>query len=137
MADALHAVIAATENYGLQAEMRSFSGCTLKRLRQAADPFSNRVRSSTSPALALADQPRNAPEPARRKPPSVRPGSSRLQLLRRGIAWCRHYFTAVYAEPATVNACADCHNRNPGAPKKDFKVGDVMGGLVVRVPLEF
>ena len=49
----------------------------------------------------------------------------------------RHYFTAVYAETATVNACADCHNRNPESPKKDFKVGDVMGGLVVRVPLEF
>jgi hypothetical protein len=49
----------------------------------------------------------------------------------------RHYFTAVYAEVATVNACADCHNQNPASPKKDFKTGDVMGGLVVRVPLEF
>jgi hypothetical protein len=49
----------------------------------------------------------------------------------------RRYFTAVYGEKATVNACTDCHNRNPDSPKKDFKMGDVMGGLVVRVPLEF
>ena len=49
----------------------------------------------------------------------------------------RRYFTAVYAEAATVNACADCHNRNAANPRKDFKTGDVMGGLIVRVPLEF
>jgi uncharacterized protein DUF3365 len=37
----------------------------------------------------------------------------------------RRYFTAVYAEVAIVNACADCHNRNPDSPKKDFKTVDV------------
>jgi hypothetical protein len=49
----------------------------------------------------------------------------------------RRYFTAVYAEVASADACTDCHNGNPASPKKDYKVGDVMGGLVVRVPLEF
>jgi hypothetical protein len=38
---------------------------------------------------------------------------------------------------AVSSACIDCHNRNQDSPKKNFKVGDVMGGLIVRVPLEF
>jgi hypothetical protein len=49
----------------------------------------------------------------------------------------RRYFTAVYADVATVPSCVECHNSNAGATKKDFKVGDVMGGIIVRVPLEF
>jgi hypothetical protein len=49
----------------------------------------------------------------------------------------RRYFTAVYPDRAIVPACIECHNRHPNSPKKDFKLGDVMGGIVVRVPLEF
>ena len=49
----------------------------------------------------------------------------------------RRYFTAVYAVAASGSACADCHNRDARSPRKDFKTGDVMGGLIVRVPLEF
>ena len=49
----------------------------------------------------------------------------------------RRYFTAVYADRATVSSCVECHNAHPAAAKKDFKVGDVMGGIIVRVPLEF
>jgi hypothetical protein len=49
----------------------------------------------------------------------------------------RRYFTAVYADRAIVPACVQCHNRRPGGPKRDLKLGDVMGGIVVRVPLEF
>jgi hypothetical protein len=49
----------------------------------------------------------------------------------------RRYFTAVYADRAIVQSCVDCHNANPASAKKDFKLGDVMGGMVVRVPLEF
>ncbi len=49
----------------------------------------------------------------------------------------RRYFTAVYPDRAIVPACVDCHNQSPKSPKKDFRVGDVMGGLIVRVPLEF
>jgi methyl-accepting chemotaxis protein len=39
------------------------------------------------------------------------------------------------ADVVTAAACADCHNAHPDSPKKDFKLGDVMGGLVVQVPL--
>lgn len=49
----------------------------------------------------------------------------------------RSYFTAVYPDFATLQSCVECHNQHPSSPRKDFKLGDVMGGLVVRVPLEF
>ncbi len=53
------------------------------------------------------------------------------------MAGGRRYFTAVYPDKAISPACAACHNRHPNSPKKDFKRDDVMGGVVVRVPLEF
>jgi cytochrome c553 len=49
----------------------------------------------------------------------------------------RRYFTAVYADVAISTACANCHNQHQNSPKRDFKVGDVMGGIVIRIPLEF
>jgi hypothetical protein len=49
----------------------------------------------------------------------------------------RRYFTAVYPDRATVPSCVECHNAHPTSGKRDFKLGDVMGGIVVRVPLEF
>jgi hypothetical protein len=49
----------------------------------------------------------------------------------------RRYFTAIYPDQAIVPSCVECHNTHEGNGKKDFKVGDVMGGMVVRVPLEF
>ncbi len=44
-------------------------------------------------------------------------------------------FEAVYADVAVTAACIECHNSHPNSPKKDFKVGDVMGGLVISFPL--
>jgi hypothetical protein len=49
----------------------------------------------------------------------------------------RSYFTAVYAERATSGSCIECHNQNPKSPRHDLKQGDVLGAIVVRVPLEF
>jgi len=49
----------------------------------------------------------------------------------------RRYFTAVYPDRAIVPACVECHNQHLNSPKRDFKLGDSMGGMVVRVPLEF
>jgi len=45
------------------------------------------------------------------------------------------YFTAVYADVAIADACVDCHNKHADTPKTDFKLGDVMGGVVLRIPL--
>jgi hypothetical protein len=44
-------------------------------------------------------------------------------------------FEAVYADIAVTAACVECHNSHPSSPKKDFKVGDVMGGLVISFPV--
>ena len=49
----------------------------------------------------------------------------------------RRYFTAVYPDRAIVPACVECHNQNSDSPRRDFRAGDIMGGIVVRVPLEF
>ena len=44
--------------------------------------------------------------------------------------------TAVYASVAVSPACARCHNNHPESPRTDFKDGDVMGGIVVRIRLD-
>lgn len=48
----------------------------------------------------------------------------------------RRYFTAVYADTAVAQACITCHNEHKDSPRRDFKMGDVMGGVIVRIPLE-
>ncbi len=48
----------------------------------------------------------------------------------------KKYFTAIYADVGVVTACVKCHNEHADTPKTDFKIGDVMGGVVIRVPLE-
>jgi hypothetical protein len=45
------------------------------------------------------------------------------------------YFTAVYADTAVAPACVDCHNAHADSPRSDFKLGEVMGGVVIRIPL--
>ncbi|MEM7409533.1 MAG: DUF3365 domain-containing protein [Myxococcota bacterium] len=45
------------------------------------------------------------------------------------------YFTAVYADTAVAPACVSCHNEHKDTPKSDFELGDVMGGVVLRIPL--
>ena len=45
------------------------------------------------------------------------------------------YFTAVYPDVAVSDACTTCHNDHKDSPKTDFELGDVMGGVVIRVPL--
>jgi hypothetical protein len=47
-----------------------------------------------------------------------------------------NYFTAVYADTGVAPVCVSCHNEHPDTPKKDFKIGDVMGGVVIRIPVE-
>ncbi|MEX2215524.1 MAG: DUF3365 domain-containing protein [Phycisphaeraceae bacterium] len=48
----------------------------------------------------------------------------------------KKYFTAVYADKAVVAACVDCHNMHKDSPRDDFKLGDVMGGVVIRIPID-
>lgn len=46
------------------------------------------------------------------------------------------YFTGVYADNAVAAACIDCHNEHKDSPRTDFKMGEVMGGVVIRIPIE-
>ena len=48
----------------------------------------------------------------------------------------RTYFQAVYPDFAVSPACVTCHNNHPNSPKRDFKLNDVMGGIVMTLPLE-
>ncbi|OLB03203.1 MAG: hypothetical protein AUI03_03410 [Nitrospirae bacterium 13_2_20CM_2_62_8] len=44
-------------------------------------------------------------------------------------------FQAVYADRAVAHACAECHNRHPNSPRRDYKLNDVMGGIVITIPV--
>jgi Protein of unknown function (DUF3365) len=45
------------------------------------------------------------------------------------------YFQAIYADRAVSTACVDCHNNHPNSPRRDFKLNDVMGGIVITFPV--
>jgi hypothetical protein len=49
----------------------------------------------------------------------------------------RRYFTAVYPDIPAVGACVDVHNQKSASIPQRRQVGDILGGIVVRVPLEF
>jgi len=140
MADALHAVIAADQKtYAQQGGDENLMALHAQRLLQASESVQQQGAEFHYVLRSLWPiNPKNGPETETEKTGLQyvldHPGTNYYGGESLGG---RRYFTAVYAEVATVNACADCHNRNPVKSKKDFKVGDVMGGLVVRVPLEF
>lgn len=50
----------------------------------------------------------------------------------------KKYYTALYSDKAVAEACWVCHNEhaNRGEDYPEFKEGDVMGGVVVRLPLD-
>ncbi|MBI2311001.1 MAG: DUF3365 domain-containing protein [Betaproteobacteria bacterium] len=48
----------------------------------------------------------------------------------------KKYYTAVYPDKAVAKACIACHNDHKDTPRRDFKMGDVMGGVVLRIPMK-
>ncbi len=48
----------------------------------------------------------------------------------------RRFYQAVYADRAVSKTCVTCHNTHLLSPKRDFKLNDVMGGIVITIPLE-
>lgn len=46
------------------------------------------------------------------------------------------FFTAVYPDVAVAPACISCHNEHKDSPRSDFKMGEVMGGVVIRIPVK-
>lgn len=47
----------------------------------------------------------------------------------------KKYFTAVYPDKAVAKACIACHNAHKDSPRRDFKMGETMGGVVLRLPM--
>lgn len=37
---------------------------------------------------------------------------------------------------ATSQTCVDCHNSHPLSPRQDYRIGDVVGGLEIVIPIE-
>lgn len=48
----------------------------------------------------------------------------------------KQFFKAVYPDIAVSKACVSCHNTHLLSPKRDFKLNDVMGGIVITIPLD-
>ena len=145
MADALHAVIAADrEVYARYFDAATQSGVTnfpvpAHLLRQASEAVQTKGAEFHYVLRSLWPiNPKNAPETATEKTGLQfvleHPNSTYYSEESLGG---RRYFTAVYADKASVPSCAECHNAHQASPRKGFKTGDIMGGLVVRVPLEF
>ncbi len=53
-------------------------------------------------------------------------------IIKRGD---KRYFKAVYADLAVSKACVICHNGHILSSKRDRKLGDVMGGIIISFPL--
>jgi hypothetical protein len=45
------------------------------------------------------------------------------------------YFQGVYADRAVSQTCVTCHNTHPNSPRRDYKLNDVMGGIVITIPI--
>lgn len=45
------------------------------------------------------------------------------------------YLMAIYADRAVSQACIGCHNAHQDSPRHDFKQNDVMGAIMIMVPL--
>jgi hypothetical protein len=45
------------------------------------------------------------------------------------------FFQAIYADVAVAQACISCHNQHPNSPRRDFKLNDVMGGIIITLPV--
>jgi len=59
----------------------------------------------------------------------IRPYTGRVQVGR------KQFFQSIYPDRAITPACVECHNAHPKSPKRDFKLLDVMGGMVVTLPV--
>ena len=47
----------------------------------------------------------------------------------------RRYFKAIFADRAVSMACVMCHNNHPLSAKRDYKLYDVMGGIIISFPV--
>lgn len=48
----------------------------------------------------------------------------------------RRIFTAIYADKAISQSCVTCHNGHALSPRRDYKLDEVMGGIIISFPLQ-
>lgn len=48
----------------------------------------------------------------------------------------RHVFKAIFADRAVTKACVACHNSHDHSAKQDYKLYDVMGGIIISFPVQ-
>ncbi len=46
------------------------------------------------------------------------------------------YFQAIYADVAVSESCVKCHNSHANSPRRDYKLNDVMGGVVITIQVK-
>lgn len=78
------------------------------------------------------NKPATQSEDAALKDVLAKPDHPRTELIQDGE---RRYFQAIYADRAVSQACIGCHNAHPNSPKRDFKMNEVMGGMVITIPV--
>ncbi len=80
--------------------------------------------------------PKNAPpsqtEKRGLKQVAQKPDQPFTWVVQKNGAW---FYEAIYPDKAVAESCVSCHNHHPKSPKTDFKIGDVMGGIVIDLPL--
>jgi hypothetical protein len=48
----------------------------------------------------------------------------------------KHFFKAIFADRAVSMACVVCHNSHDLSTKRDYKLYDVMGGIIISFPVQ-
>jgi hypothetical protein len=48
----------------------------------------------------------------------------------------RHIFKAIFADRAVSMTCVACHNSHELSTKRDYKLNDVMGGIIISFPVK-
>ncbi len=46
------------------------------------------------------------------------------------------HYKAIYADRAVSQACVTCHNEHSLSPRRNYKLNDVMGGIIIQFPLK-
>lgn len=47
----------------------------------------------------------------------------------------KRYFKAIFADRAVSMACVECHNSHPLSAKRDYRLHDVIGGVIISFPV--
>jgi len=48
----------------------------------------------------------------------------------------KHFFKAIFADRAVSVSCVACHNSHELSTKRDYKLYDVMGGIIISFPVQ-